>query len=151
MAYAARSYLPLVQVPPSGIWGVGTRATYTTAESWLGKAAPADLPALFRGYLAAFGPADVMDFQTWTGMTGLKSQLNDTLSSLVAFRAENGPLLYDLPETPLVAADSPAPVRFLPEYDNILIGHKDRRRILPEAHRKKVFVSAGRVLGLRPR
>ncbi len=147
MAYAVRSYLPLVQVPPSGAWGVGTRATYTTAESWLGVAAPADLPALIRRYLAAFGPADVMDFQTWTGMTSLKSRLHETLSTLVVYRDESGRTLYDLPDLPIVDEDAPAPIRFLPEFDNILIGHKDRRRILPELHRRRVFVSAGRVLG----
>ena len=75
MAYAVRSFLPLVQVPPSGTWGVGTRATYTTAERWLGTPEPADLATLFRRYLAAYGPASVMDFQTWTGMTSLKSHL----------------------------------------------------------------------------
>ena len=147
MAYAVRSYLPLVQVPPSGTWGVGTRATYTTAERWLGAAAPSDLPALFRRYLAAFGPADVMDFQTWTGMTSLKSRLHETLATLAAYRDEGGRVLYDLPDQHILDEDAPAPIRFLPEYDNILIGHKDRRRILPEAQRKKVFVSAGRVLG----
>ena len=147
MAYAVRSCLPLVQVPPSGAWGVGTRATYTTAESWLGLAAPSDLPALFRRYLAAFGPADVMDFQTWTGMTSLKSRLNETLATLVVYRDEAGRRLYDLPDGLIVGEDVPAPIRFLPEYDNILIGHKDRSRILPEAQRKKVLVSAGRVLG----
>ena len=147
MAYAVRSYLPLVQVPPSGTWGVGTRATYTTAESWLGAAAPRDLESLFRRYLAAFGPADVMDFQTWTGMTSLKSRLKETLTTLVAYRDEGGRVLYDLPDQPIVDEDIPAPIRFLPEYDNILIAHKDRSRILPEAQRKKVFVSAGRVLG----
>lgn len=147
MAYAVRSYLPLVQVPPSGAWGVGTRATYTTAESWLGAASPSDLGSLFRRYLAAFGPADVMDFQTWTGMTRLKSPLNATLDALVAYRDEGGRLIYDLPGLPIVDEETPAPIRFLPEYDNILIAHKDRGRILPEAYRKKVFVSAGRVLG----
>lgn len=147
MAYAVRSCLPLAQIPPSGTWGVGTRATYTTAESWLGLATPSNLESLFRRYLAAFGPADVMDFQTWTGMTSLKSQLKETLSTLVAYRDEGGRVLYDLPAQPLVADDKPAPIRFLPEYDNILIAHRDRTRILPEDQRKKVFVSAGRVLG----
>lgn len=147
MAYAVRSHLPLVQVPPSGTWGVGTRATYTTAESWLGPAEPSDLGALFRRYLAAFGPASVMDFQTWTGMTGLKSLLAASLAELVDYRDDAGKVCFDLPDLSIEAADAPAPIRFLPEYDNILIAHKDRRRILPEAHRKKVFVSAGRVLG----
>ncbi len=147
MAYAVRSYLPLVQVPPSGTWGVGTRATYTTAESWLGPPEPADLGALFRRYLAAFGPASVMDFQTWTGMTGLKTQLAATVDELVVYRDEAGKACYDLPGLAIEDADAPAPIRFLPEYDNILIAHKDRARILPEEQRKKVFVSAGRVLG----
>ena len=147
MAYAVRSYLPLVQVPPSGAWGVGTRATYTTAESWLGPAEPSDLGTLFRRYLAAYGPASVMDFQTWTGMTGLKSQLAATLKELAEYRDEAGKACYDLPELTIEDGDAPAPIRFLPEYDNILIAHRDRRRILPEKHRKKVFVSAGRVLG----
>ena len=147
MAYAVRSYLPLVQIPPSGTWGVGTRATYTTAESWLGAPNPADLSSLFRRYLAAYGPATVMDFQTWAGMTSLKSQLAPALKELTEYRDEDGKALYDLPNLPLAPAGKPAPIRFLPEYDNILIAHKDRRRILPEAQRKKVFVSAGRVLG----
>lgn len=149
MAYAVRSCLPLVQIPPSGTWGVGTRATYTTAESWLGAPASASTEpgALFRRYLAAFGPATVMDFQTWTGMTRLKTPLAPALQDLATYQDEGGKTLYDLPDLPIAAAEAPAPVRFLPEYDNILIAHKDRRRILPEAQRKKVFVSAGRVLG----
>ncbi len=147
MAYAVRSYLPLVQVPPSGAWGVGTRATYTTAERWLGPATPADLESLFRRYLAAFGPADVMDFQTWSGMTSLKPRLQGALTTLAAYQDEGGRVLYDLPDQPILDGDLPAPIRFLPEYDNILIAHRDRSRILPEAQRKKVFVSAGRVLG----
>ncbi len=149
MAYAVRSYLPLVQVPPSGTWGVGTRATYTTAEAWLGAlpGPPAGLEALFRRYLAAFGPASVMDFQTWSGMTSLKSKLAPALKTLTTYADEQGSALYDLPGQPLTSAAAPAPIRFLPEYDNILIAHRDRRRILPEAHHKKVFVSAGRVLG----
>lgn len=147
MAYAVRSYLPLLQVPPSGTWGVGTRATYTTAANWLGEAQPSDLATLFRRYLAAFGPASIMDFQTWCGMTSLKSQLAPVLKTLVAYRSEDGAQLFDLSDLPLPPEDAPAPIRLLPEYDNILIAHKNRARILPEQHRKKVFVSAGRVLG----
>ena len=147
MAYAVRSHLPLLQVPPSGTWGVGTRATYTTATNWLGEAESSDLAALFRRYLAAFGPASVMDFQTWCGMTRLKAALAPVLKSLVAYQGEDGAQLFDMPDLPLLPEDAPVPVRFLPEYDNILIAHKSRARILPEQHRKKVFISAGRVLG----
>ena len=147
MAYAVRSHLPLLQVPPSGTWGVGTRATYTTAANWLGEAQSSDLATLFRRYLAAYGPASVMDFQTWCGMTSLKATLAPVLKTLVAYRSEEGEQLVDLPDLPLPPEDAPAPIRFLPEYDNILIAHKQRIRILPEQHRKEVFVSAGRVLG----
>ena len=104
-------------------------------------------PRLFQRYLAAFGPASVMDFQTWAGMTGLKAQLAPALKELALYQGEDGAALYDLPDAPIIDGERPAPIRFLPEYDNILIAHKDRRRILPEIHRKKVFVSAGRVLG----
>lgn len=147
MAYALRSALPLVQIPPSGTWGVGTRANYTTAESWLGAPKPLDLGALFRRYLAAFGPASVMDFQTWTGMTSLKNQLAPVLKKLVKYQDDGGQALFDLPGALITPPEAPAPIRFLPEYDNILIAHRDRRRILPETQRKKVLVSAGRVLG----
>lgn len=147
MAYAVRSYLPLVQIPPSGAWGAGTRASYTTADSWLGRADPSDLASLFRRYLAAFGPASVMDFQTWSGMTNLKSQLAPALADFRIYQSEDGRELFDLPDLEIVASDAPAPVRFIPEYDNILIAHRDRSRILPEAQRKKVFLSAGRVIG----
>ncbi|MCY4070590.1 MAG: winged helix DNA-binding domain-containing protein [Chloroflexi bacterium] len=147
MAYAVRSYLPLVQIPPSGTWGAGTRASYTTADSWLGPADPSDLPSLFRRYLAAYGPAGIMDFQTWTGMTNLKSQLAPALADLVVYQSESGQDMYDLPESTIAAPDSIAPIRFIPEYDNILIAHRDRSRIIPDEHRKKVFLSAGRVIG----
>lgn len=147
MAYAVRSHLPLVQIPPSGTWGAGTRAAYTTADSWLGPADSSDLTNLFRRYLAAFGPASVMDFQTWTGMTNLKSQLAPALGDLKIYQTESGQDMYDLPEATIAAPDSIAPVRFIPEYDNMLIAHRDRSRILPDEHRKKVFLSAGRVIG----
>lgn len=150
LAYAVRSYLPLVQIPPSGTWGLGTRATYTTAESWLGALEPrqqSDLAGLFRRYLRAFGPASVMDFQTWTGMTRLKARLAPALRELLAYKSEDGRDLYDLPTATIAAPDTIAPIRFIPEYDNILIAHRMRARILPEAHRKKVFLSAGRVIG----
>ena len=150
MAYAVRSCLPLVQTPPSGSWGVGTRATYTTAESWLGpttSSVPSDLPSLFRRYLGGYGPASVMDFQTWTGMTRLKSQLEPALGDLMVYQSESGSDIYDLPGATIAAPDALAPVRFLPEYDNLLIAHRDRSRILPDAYRKKVFLSAGRVIG----
>ncbi|MCU0481000.1 MAG: winged helix DNA-binding domain-containing protein [Anaerolineae bacterium] len=144
--YTIRTYLPLVQIPPAGTWGAGSKATYATAESWIGWGESADVGALFLRYLAGYGPASVMDFQTWTGMTKLASEIESVKGQLRVFVDENGVELYDLPDMPLPDIDAPLPVKFVPEYDNILIGHADRTRILPEEHRKKVFLTAGRVL-----
>ena len=146
LAYAVRTYLPLVQIPPGGTWSSGSQASYTTAENWLGAPKDAsDLPGLFRRYLAAFGPASIMDFQTWTGLTRLKEVEAQLAHGLATYRGPDGKPLYDLPDHPLPPADAPAPPRFIPEYDNLLIAHADRSRILPEADRTKVFLSAARV------
>lgn len=147
LAYAIRTYLPLVQVPPSGQWGTGSKATYTTAESWFGAAQPADLRALFERYLAAFGPASVMDFQTWTGITKLKDTVEAWRDDFVLYEDENGKELFDLPDALRPAPDTPAPVRFIPEYDNLLVAHADRTRVIADDDRGYVFLSAARVLG----
>ena len=112
MAYAVRSHPPLVLIPPAGTWGAGTRATYTTAEKWLGTADPAELPSPFRRYLASFGPASVMDLQTWTGMTNLRAQLAPHLDSLTNYQDENGKRIYDIPALPIVAEHTAAPISF---------------------------------------
>lgn len=146
MIYAIRAFLPLVQVPPAGTWGTGTRADYVTAESYLGDLSQTDnLRALFHRYLRAFGPASVMDFQTWVGMTNMKRPLAPIVAELPSYENEAGKVLYDVPDGERPLADTPALVRYLPEYDNILIAHADRTRILPEEHYKKVFLSAARV------
>ncbi len=148
LAYAIRTVLPLVQVPPGGTWGSGTLAAYTTADNWLNETHPtADLSALLHRYLAAFGPASLMDFQTWTGITNLKKTLAPLTAELVAYRDEQGRELFDLQGMPLPDADTPAPLRFIPEYDNLLIAHADRTRVIADADRPKVFLSAARVLG----
>jgi winged helix DNA-binding protein len=142
-----RSYLPLVQVPPGGTWRSGGSVAYALAESWLGQRLsgseePRDL--VFR-YLAAFGPGTVKDVQTWSGLVRLKDRVEESRRELRTFRDEQGNELLDLPDMPLPPADTPAPARFLPEYDNLVLSHADRTRFVPEEHRKKVFLSAGRV------
>ncbi len=145
LAYAVRNHLPLVQVPPGGTWGSGSRAGYVTAEAWLGPGRPGDLRSLLHRYLAAFGPASVMDFQAWAGMTQLKKAIEPLKAGLRCFRDEQGIELLDLPDAPLPPAETPAPVRLMPEYDNLIISHADRRRIIADQHRPKVFLSAARV------
>lgn len=144
MNYAVRTFLPLVQVHPGGTWGSGS-AAYTTAELWFDPVDSEDLRGLLFRYLAAFGPASVMDFQTWTGMTNLKADLEQFKPELHIFRDEQGKELFDLPGMPLPPEDAPAPLRFIPEYDNLLIGHADRARVIADEFRPKVFLSAGRV------
>ncbi len=146
LAYAVRTYLPLVQVPPGGTWGSGSFASYVTAEAWLGALTPVSLETLFARYLRAFGPASVMDFQAWSGRVNLKSEVAAFAANFATYESENGTLLYDVPGMPIVDADTPAPLRFVPEYDNLIIAHADRTRIISDAARKRVFLSAARVL-----
>ena len=148
LAYAVRSYLPLVQVPPGGTWGSGGSPQYALAEPWLGQplATPtASLRALLTRYLAAFGPATVQDFQVWAGMTGFKATVATLRADLVTYQDEQGRELLDLPDQPLPPAESAAMIRFIPEYDNLLIAHADRTRVIADADRPKVFLSAARV------
>jgi len=140
--YAVRAHLPIVQVPPGGTWGSGAAAAYATAESRLGRP-PSDpaaaLRALLLRYLAAFGPASVKDFQTWSGLVRLKDPVEELKENgLRTFRDEQGNEPLDLPDAPLPPADTPAPPRFVPEYDNPVLSHADRRRVIADDDRKKV-------------
>lgn len=149
LAYAVRNFLPLVQVPPAGTWGTGSLASYTTAEAWLGPIPPEtdNLRQMLLRYLTAFGPASVMDFQAWSGLVKLGDSLAPFKAELRVFQDENGRELLDVPEGDLPSEDTPAPVRFVPEYDNLVISHADRTRVLADDDYSKVFLSAGRVLG----
>ncbi|MEU7423662.1 winged helix DNA-binding domain-containing protein [Streptomyces sp. NPDC040750] len=137
LAVAARCLLPLVQVTPRGMWGVSGQVALTTAEHWLGRpAGPAPAPeSVVRRYLAAFGPASVRDMQTWAGLTRLRDTFERLRPELLTFRDPRGTELFDLPDAPRPDPATPAPPRFLPEYDNLLLAHADRTRVVPAAHR----------------
>ena len=146
---AARMYLPLVQVPPRGVWGAGGQARYATIESWTGRALETEpsLADLILRYLGAFGPATVRDMQNWSGLTRLKAAFEDLRPRVVTFRDDQDRELFDLPDAPRPGPDLPAPVRFLGEYDNLLLGHADRRRIIPEDFPWKAMLAPGRFVG----
>jgi hypothetical protein len=141
MARAARYLLPLVHVPPKGIWGKSGQARLTTVLAWLGTDVDAegDPEAMLLRYLAAFGPASVKDMQTWCGLAGLREVVERLAPKLRTFRDEDGTVLHDIPDAPLPDPDTPAPVRLLPEYDNCLRSHTDRRRVMTTEHRAALF------------
>lgn len=139
LAAAVEALSPVVHGPATSAWGSwwSRRAiAVADAESWLGRPlGEPDLPALVRRYLAAFGPAGVMDLQTFTGLTRLRPVVDEMRTGLRVLRGPDGAELLDLPDAGLADEDAPAPVRFVAAFDNAVLGHRDRTRILPEAHR----------------
>ena len=136
LGYAFTYLLPLVQVPPRGIWGQAGPVAWTPIQTWLGAELrpPHPLDQLILRYLAAFGPATVADIQTWSGLTRLREVADRLKPSLRTFRDPAGNELLDLPDAPRPDEDIPAPPRFLPEYDNVLFSYADRNRVNPAGH-----------------
>jgi Winged helix DNA-binding domain len=148
MGYAVRTHLPLVVVPGEHEWGFRADAEFTLAEAWLGRSPEIDsgLHALVLRYLAAFGPASTTDVQAWSGLTGLAPVLNELRPQLRVCRDERRRELFDLPEATRPHVDTPAPVRFVADFDNLILSHADRTRIIADEHRSVVITKNGQVL-----
>ncbi|QBI54349.1 winged helix DNA-binding domain-containing protein [Streptomonospora litoralis] len=145
--------VPMVQVPPRGLWRRRGGADNVALASWLGRGIDPPSPkgtdpvgqALVRRYLAAYGPAASADVRAWCGLAGLPGAIAAMREELVSFRDERGRELIDLPEAPRPDPDTPAPVRFLPAFDNAILGYGDRSRIVDHEHRG-VSVAGARVV-----
>jgi hypothetical protein len=144
LRYSVRTNLPLVQAPTETRWSYPGNAKFTPAEPWLGRpiGEGIDLPALVRRYLAAFGPASISDFQTWSFLKNAAPAFDALCDELIVYKAEGSKVeLFDLPDAPEPDADLPAPPRFLPEFDNLLLSHARRTRIFADEHRKAIWAT----------
>ncbi|MFI2239232.1 winged helix DNA-binding domain-containing protein [Streptomyces chrestomyceticus] len=177
--------IPMVQLPPRGLWRTKGGVRNVPLASWLGREPAPPAPngagtggpvpgvsdasepgasdpgvpaasdpvgeALVRRYLAAFGPAASADLRAWCGLAGLPRAVAAVREELVSFRDERGRELLDLPDAPRPDPGTPAPVRFLPAFDNAILGYQDRGRIIDDAHRglsvagERVVLVDGRV------
>ena len=135
----------LIQIPPTRIWGHGGPPLLSRIENWTGEGLhdPIALTDLVRRYLAAYGPASVMDMQSWSGLTKLAPAFEALKGELVEFTGTDGRTLYDLPDGMRPDPDTPAPVRFLPEYDNVWLGFADRYRIQPQLAKDRMVLVNG--------
>ncbi|MFY4777427.1 winged helix DNA-binding domain-containing protein [Metabacillus sp. RGM 3146] len=145
LAAAARNLVPLVQIPPRGIWGAKGKAMHASAENWLCQSLVTDysLESLILRYLKAFGPATISDIQTWSGLTKIRKVIEGLRLQLNTFYDDDGNELFDVSYAEFPDIDTPVPVRFLAEFDNILLSHKNRSRIIANEYRSRVFTVNG--------
>jgi hypothetical protein len=141
LGYCVRMLMPLTMVPSDDRWGFPRVARFTPAD----VATEGDAAALVRPYLAAFGPAGAADLATWSGLGATAALLDGLRDELAVFADEHGRELFDLPDAPRPGADAPAPPRLLPDFDNLVLAHKDRTRVLADEHRAAVVTKNLRV------
>ena len=149
LAQRARCELPLVQVPPRGMWGQSGGLVVDLLDAWLGAGPDpaADLPEVVRRYLRAYGPATPADVTTWSGITGVRSAFTTIADELVSYRDADGRELFDLDGLPLAPEDTPAPVRLLGRYDNVWLSHAARDRVTPDRAKRSRWMGTNGGVG----
>lgn len=143
---SVRMHMALIQMLPAGTWGFTGKPVHMEASRWLERPlsnAGSTLTQLVWRYLAAFGPASVKDMQQWSGITGIRQAIETLRPELFTFRDELGRELLDLPDAPRPSADIPVPVRFLPEFENMLFSYEERGRIVDRAYFPAIFTQNG--------
>jgi hypothetical protein len=145
LGFCTRMMVPLVMYPTDARWSWSANARFTPAEDWIGAKLHkrAEAQGLVTRYLRAFGPATPADFQTWSGLPKAKPLFDEL--ELETFTDEAGKTLYDVPDGPRPDPDTAAPVRFLPEFDNLLLSHAKRERIIADEHKPAVYTKNLRV------
>lgn len=144
LAWSAQYLEPILHPAPSGTWNTLGPTPFVLASDLLGPPHPAPAPQfLVRRYLAAYGPATAGDLRTWCGVSGLPEVVDGLRPELRLFRDERGRELVDLPDAVRPDADVPAPVRFLPEFDNLMLAYADRTRMMTDEVRRQVCVGDG--------
>jgi hypothetical protein len=141
LGFCVRMLVPLTMVPSDDRWGFPRAARFALAD----VPADGDAGAIVRPYLAAFGPAGAADLATWSGLSATAALLDGMRDQLAVFADERGRELFDLPDAPRPDEDVPAPPRLLPDFDNLVLAHKDRTRVLADAHRGAVVTKNLRV------
>jgi DNA glycosylase AlkZ-like len=134
--YALRIRGRLTHAPETGLWKTSGRTRYVTIAHEAADPTTARA-ALVRRYLAAFGPATRADISEWSGLR--VRDFEDLLEGLPTYLDEHGRTLYDVARAPLAPGDAPAPVRLMPRFDNLVLSHKDRTRVLADEHRGAVI------------
>jgi hypothetical protein len=145
-----RALVPMVQVPPRGVWRKSGAVRFAALDAWVGRPLPTtvDREAIVLRYLAAFGPASVRDAQAWSGVTRLGEVFERLRPRLRSFRDEAGRELFDLPDAPRPDPETPAPVRFLADFDNVLLSHADRSRFISDEDRVTMTYAQGPFPGM---
>lgn len=145
LAEVIRSLVPMVQIPPRGIWGSSGPAAHTSAEHWLNRplSDTESIDNLVFRYFDAFGPATIADLQQWSGIRRLREVVERNSHRLERHLDANGQERFDTAGRVHPHLETPAPVRFLGEFDNILLAHTNRTHVISEEDRRRVFTVNG--------
>jgi hypothetical protein len=146
-----RTNAPILHVPGDELHAFGPRNRFVAAAAWLGELEAEEgdgLVRLVRRYLAAFGPASRADVAAFTGLAvaSIAPALAALEPELERLTDERGRDLYDLRGAPRPPEDTPAPLRLLGEWDNVLLAHADRTRMFDDETRGRVIRKNGDVL-----